>query len=216
MVTVTTYEKIEQLRQSVTSFESELSLNPNSATLIQESLDSVLQSLGKLSEEDQLLSLIRGGESGTLEFKQTFTKDVETGIKEKEKNIRKSSLKNVVGFLNSNGGTLIIGVKDDRTIVGIEADYFENDDKYLLNFKNQIKEKIGERSYIYLKWRIVSVQGKKVLVVECESASEPFFLEDKEFYVRTNPSVDRLEGSKLASYWQQRFGNTQHGQPQDQ
>lgn len=32
-------------------------------------------------------------------------------------------LKSVAGFMNNNGGTLLVGVADDRTVLGIEQDY---------------------------------------------------------------------------------------------
>jgi predicted HTH transcriptional regulator len=146
------------------------------------------------------------GESKNLEFKQSFSKDVDTGIKEKEKSIRESSLKNIVGFLNSEGGTLLIGVKDSGEIYGVENDYYENDDKYLLNFKSNVKDHIGEDAYPFLDWKLVSVGDKRILRVDCKtSTSEPFFLNESDFYVRTNPSVDKLVGPKLANYLKERF-----------
>lgn len=38
-------------------------------------------------------------------------------------------LKTVAAFLNTEGGDLLIGVGDDRKIVGIEHDRFDTDDK---------------------------------------------------------------------------------------
>ncbi len=201
-----THAKIESLRLSLDDFESELSLNPDSAGSIQSTLANTLDSIGALNQEDQLFALIRTGESRTVEFKQTFTKDVKTGIKEREKTVRESSLKNIVAFLNSReGGTLLIGVTDDGSIYGIENDYYESDDKYLLNFKNQVKTKIGEDSYLFVSWKIVTVQSKKVLRVDCLPTNEPAFLNETDFYVRINPSTDKLVGKKLAAYLRERF-----------
>ena len=202
---VTTSKKIEMLKTSIATFESELSVNPNSATAIQGELNNVLGSLGKLSKEDEILAMVRSGESKMLEFKQTFTKDVNMNIKQREKEIRRASLKNIVAFLNSDGGTLLIGVEDNGAITGIEDDYYKNDDKYLLNFKNQIKDRIGEDSYLFLNWEIITVKNKKILRVDCQSASTPFYLDETEFYVRTNPSADKLEGKKLFNYLKERF-----------
>jgi len=202
---VTTSKKIKMLKTSAAAFESELSVNPNSAIAIQGELDNVLGLLGKLSKEDEILAMVRSGESKTLEFKQTFTKDVDMDIKEREKEIRKTSLKNIVAFLNSDGGVLLIGVKDNKAITGIEVDYYENDDKYLLNFKNQVKDRIGEDSYLFLNWEIITVKNKKIFRVDCQPASTPFYLDETEFFVRTNPSTDKLEGKKLYNYLKERF-----------
>jgi predicted HTH transcriptional regulator len=38
-------------------------------------------------------------------------------------------------LLNSDGGTLLIGVEDKGNVIGIEDDFYENDDRHLLNFK---------------------------------------------------------------------------------
>jgi len=203
---VDTSLKIEQLEGEIKNFKTELSLNPKSARKIQNNLNGTLHSLGKLNEEEQIFELIRQGESKKLEFKKTFTRDVDRNIKENEKTIRMVSLKNIVAFLNSDGGTLLIGVDNDGGIYGIENDYFENDDKYLLNFKNNIKDHLGEIVYPFVDWKIVEVSNKKVLRVDCKpSSSDPFFLDSSDFYVRTNPSVDKLVGPKMAYYIKIRF-----------
>ena len=46
----------------------------------------------------------------------------------------------------------------------------------------------------------LQVDEQKVLLVECGSSQSPCYLEHKEFYVRTNPSTDKLEGPKLVEY----------------
>jgi hypothetical protein len=52
-------------------------------------------------------------------------------------------LKAVVGFMNSDGGILLIGVSDDGEILGLDADNFANEDKCRLHFKNLINTYIG-------------------------------------------------------------------------
>ena len=159
-----------------------------------------------LSEEDQIKLLIPKGESRRLEFKETFSLDVKTGTKEKY--IEKSALKTIGAFLNTEGGDLLIGVNDDEEVTGIDDEikkFYKNEDKYLLNFKNHIKSKVGEGFYPLLDYKIVEVNGKNVLRVNCGIASTPCFLEDKEFYVRSGPSTDLLEGKKQHEYIQARF-----------
>jgi hypothetical protein len=195
--------KLNNLEKVLDEFKEELSLNPNGAKNIQGLISSVLNDLGKLNKADQILSLIRKGESKTLEFKQTFSTDIKTN--KKEQFIVNSSLKNIVAFLNSDGGTLLVGVEDSGIIKGIERDCFTSDDKYLLNFKNNIKEKIGEKYYQFIDWEIADVYGKKVLIVTCKASEDPCYLNGKEFYVRTNPSVDQLEGPELVSYIKKHF-----------
>jgi hypothetical protein len=44
-----------------------------------------------------------------------------------------------------------------------------------------------------------------VLYVNCEKSAKPCYLDGKDFYVRTNPSTDKLEGPKLVNYIQNHF-----------
>ncbi len=159
-----------------------------------------------LSEEDQIKLLIPKGESKTLEFKETFSVDIKKGTKEKY--IEKSSLKTIGAFLNSEGGDLLIGVNDDGDVIGVDDEiskFYKNDDKYLLNFKNHIKSKVGEGFYPLIDYKLIEVDGKKVLRVNCGMANAPCFLEDTEFYVRSGPATDMLEGKKQHEYIQERF-----------
>lgn len=191
------------LEQDIFELKKELSLNPNNAELINERIEGVLEVFGKLTTSDRIISMIRKGESKTVEFKETFSKDIRTG--KREKYIEESSLKNIVAFLNSDGGTLIIGVTDASEIVGIEKDIYASDDKYLLHFKNSIKERIGAEFYPLIDYSLISIEGIKVLIVTCLISDKPVFLDEKEFYVRTNPAADKLEGRKLQEYINNHF-----------
>lgn len=70
--------------------------------------------------ERSIRDLIALGESATLEFKSTLQWDVIQGKLNKE--LRFSVLKTIAAFLNSAGGTLIIGVDDSGGIVGLGRD----------------------------------------------------------------------------------------------
>ena len=61
-----------------------------------------------------------------------------------------AAMKTVAGFLNSKGGTLVIGIKDDGTIVGLEPDRFESHDKALLFFDNLVKVWLSDVAAQYL------------------------------------------------------------------
>ena len=202
---IATQLQLNQLKEEINSLETELSLNPQNSKRLQTISTDTLESLGKLSDEERVLKAIRSGETKETEFKQTFNIDTRTG--RKEKYIQESALKNIVAFLNTKGGVLLIGVKDeDRQVTGIEVDDYQNDDKYSLNFKNAIKSRIGERFYDFIDWKIVDVQDKKLLVVECSASDNPCYLDDKDFYVRTNPSADKLEGPRMLQYINSHFG----------
>jgi len=159
-----------------------------------------------MSPADKLLALIPKGESKDLEFKQTFSMDVKKGTKEKY--IEKSALKTVVAFLNSEGGYLLVGVDDEGDITGVNDEiskFYKNNDKYLLNLKNHLKTKVGEGLYPLIDYSLVTVDGKDVLQIQCSPSNTPCFLDDNEFYVRSGPSSDMLEGKSQHEYIKERF-----------
>ncbi|KAA3606304.1 MAG: ATP-binding protein [Calditrichaeota bacterium] len=200
-----TNNKLNELQKTINDLQLELSLNPKNAPLILEKFETYQKALKSLTVEDEILSLIRKGEGKTIEFKQTFSKNIHTNRKDPE--IEKSSLKNIVGFLNSDGGTLLIGVADNSKVTGIEDDFFQSNDKYLLHFKNAVNSKIGSEFYPLIDYDIFSVLGKKILRVDCKPSEKACFFSRTEFYVRTNPATDRLEGNEFLEYVRRRFGN---------
>lgn len=202
-ILIQTFLKLIELQRTIDDLKLELSLNPKNANVILDKFESISSPLKKLSVEDEILSLIRKGENKKIEFKQTFSKNIHTQNKDKE--IEKSSLKNIVGFLNSQGGTLLIGVSDNGEVTGIEDDFYKSNDKYLLNFKNALNSKIGSEFYPLIDFDLYNVLEKLVLKVDCKPSQKPCFFDGNEFYVRTNPATDKLEGRQLIEYVNRRF-----------
>jgi len=205
---VHSHSQLQTLTTAIANLQRELALNPRSASEIRGQVDSMLETIGGLTEADRIMNLAREGESATAEFKESFSLDVKKQTKEKY--IELSALKTIVAFLNTNGGVLLVGVSDYGTIPGIdlEIDKFHkgNVDKFLLHFKNSIKTRIGEEFYPYIEYKLVPVGENRVLTVQCKESKTPCYLDNAEFYVRTNPATDKLEGPKLVQYVKNHFG----------
>lgn len=155
---------------------------------------------------DEIYHLLRLGESETLEFKSTMRKNLKTGKNGKE--IEIAWLKGIVGFMNTHGGILLIGVDDDANILGIDEDEFENEDKILLHFKNLISQHIGLEFSNLINLITNEIEGKTILVIECERAERPTFLYHKnseDFYIRSGPASVKLSVSKVLRYVQNRY-----------
>jgi len=151
--------------------------------------------------EEELRALIDRGESDALEFKSTLRWNLKTNKPGRE--IEKAWLKTVVAFLNTEGGTLLIGVADDGEIVGIGRDGFRNEDKYLLHFNNCVKQNIGLEFARFLSFGLKAIEGEKILVVDVEPADEPAFLiigEDEEFYVRVGPASRKVSPKQALEF----------------
>ncbi|MDR9424350.1 MAG: putative DNA binding domain-containing protein [Marinobacter sp.] len=204
---IRSHSRLETLTEEIAKLQRELALNPQSASTICGQVDGMLETIGGLTEADKVMSLVREGESGTVEFKETFSLDVRKG--KKEEYIELSALKTMVAFLNTNGGMLLVGVTDDGEISGIGEEvkkfHKNNNDKFLLHFKNRLKVRIGEQNYPFIDHKLVDLGSVHVLAVNCMPASSPCYLDGKDFYVRTNPATDKLEGPKLVEYVQNHF-----------
>lgn len=199
--------RITNLIKEVAFLQQQISLNPQSVDTANK-IDQMLEISNSLSEGQKLKSLIMNGESKKLEFKQTFQYCIKK--KTREVYVETSSLKTLVGFLNSEGGTLLIGVDDNGCIFGIdeELNKFHKDsfDKYLLNLKNKIKSRMGLSTLMLIEMSIVEVDDRSVLQLYCSPSDEEVFLDNKDFFVRTSPSTDKLEGRDFTSYVKNRFG----------
>ena len=142
---------------------------------------------------DELMELIRSGEGGRLEFKQTLRFNLKSGKNGKE--IEHACLKTVSAFLNSEGGTLLIGVSDDGCVTGFDEDDFDSDDRALLHFNNLVDRHIGTEFSRYIDSKVIAVEGKRVLRVHCTPAQAPAILDaakGEEFFVRSGPASRSL------------------------
>ncbi len=205
-------KNVTHLGYELNILKEQIIKNPNKATEIDNSLKEWLVRLDKLSIDEKVIKLVEKGETDVVEFKETLSLDVKK--KTKEKYIELSSLKTIAGFLNNKGGDLLIGVSDNGAFLGvsIEVNKFHKDkhnnssfDRFLLHFKSLLKERIGAEYYPYIDYQLVDVNESKVLYVNCGKSKKPCYLDGKDFYVRTNPATEKLEGPKLVDYIQNHF-----------
>lgn len=151
--------------------------------------------------EPSIRQLIVKGENRAVEFKSTMRMNLHS--KKPGKEIELAWMKGVAGFLNTDGGVLLLGVTDDGEITGLERDVFENDDKCRLHFKNLISRHLGADHSKYVRFLLVPVDGKTVGVVRCARSEDPVFLKDgnkEHFYIRNGPSSDELPVSQALNY----------------
>lgn len=197
---------VNTLDIAINGFKDRILLDPNSSYSIMNKLNKVKVALETLSEEEEYLSIIRSGENQHVEFKQTLSKNIKT--EQADKTIEKMVLKTICGFLNTSGGTLFVGVDDSGDIYGIDKDIHPNNDKYLLHFRNLLKDQIGDEFFTLVDYEIKKLLNKDVLVVKCIRSKKPVFLGQEEiFYIRSNPATDELKGRELLEYIKNHFKN---------
>ena len=152
-------------------------------------------------EEFDLSALIDDGESEAVEFKTTLRINLHTG--EADKRMEMAVLRTLAGFLNTNGGTLIVGVSDDGTPVGVEADKFPNEDRMSLHLVNIVKTRLGPRAMTAMHVHFEDYDDTRVLVIRCPRSLDPVFVKDRDverFFVRTGPSTTELTASQTQDF----------------
>lgn len=157
-------------------------------------------------KETDPIDLIHGGESESVEFKSTLRTNLHTD--QYDKRMGAVVLKTLAGFLNTNGGTLFIGVSDKGTPVGLEADGFSNEDKMNQHLYNIIIGSMGKNAGTAVHVNFAEFDGEQVMVVRCDRSSFPVYVKDgniDRFYVRTGPATNELSGEQMVSYINHRF-----------
>jgi len=156
-------------------------------------------------------SLIRSGESDRLEFKSTLRWDLKAG--KTNQAVERASLKTISAFLNAQGGTLLIGIRDDGSVEGIESDRFPNEDKFLLHLWTLIRTCFGRDVSPFIQTSLEEASGKTICAVRCNRSPRPVFLRqpgfNEEFYIRLGPASVALDVSEALKYIHTHF--PEHG-----
>jgi hypothetical protein len=124
--------------------------------------------------------LLKQQESKTLEFKSSLRWNLKED-RQDDKAITHSVLKTIAAFLNTDGGDLLIGVADDRNVIGVEHDRLENDDKFMRHLSQVVRNGLGDRAGTCIDPKMQIVEGKTVCLVSCQRSPEPVFLKWKEW-----------------------------------
>lgn len=159
--------------------------------------------------------LIAQGESVRVEYKGSLRWDYRE--EKVNKALTKSVLKTMVAFLNTDGGTLLIGVMDDGAIAGIEKDFATlgakgNRDGFELTLRNSIREHLGGEVSPFIEVTFGETQGRTVAIVSCEPYHKPVFLEDggeTEFYVRAGNTSQPLNIKAANEYIRAHWGKAE-------
>lgn len=152
-----------------------------------------------------ILDLLNKDEHENLEFKSTFRWDTRQNIVNRV--LEKSVMKTVAAFLNSQGGNLVIGVDDKKTIVGLSLDYGslvkKNADGFENHFTHVFQNMIGAefRQFVKLNWS--QADDKECCVVSVVPSHKPAYLKNdnnEEFYIRTGNGTTALKLSEANAY----------------
>lgn len=141
----------------------------------------------KLAPNPELMMLIKAGETDKVEFKVGAFRNPFTG--KKEDTMTANVMEEIAAFMNTSGGTVLVGVDDDSNIAGINQEYQVVDphkpnwDGYLLALVGSLKRLSLTNASHYVKFDRVALDSKDICRIIVRPSPEPVYVNDK-FYLR--------------------------------
>jgi len=120
----------------------------------------------------QIEFLIAQGEGYNLEFKQAIPSKLSELSTE------------LCAFSNAAGGILLVGIKDDGSVIGIELD------NLIRSRIQDVISNIEPRPEIIISE--VTIQGKNILCLDCKSGNKKPYVVSGSIYVRNGPNSQKI------------------------
>lgn len=133
---------------------------------------------------EQLKKLIAGGENQKAEFK-------EAGL-----DFPKNAYESICAFLNTNGGTLLLGVKDNGKITGITPNKVQKMKNDFINVMNS-GSKINPA--VHLDVKDFEIDGKTVLYIYIIQSSQVHRCNGKTYIRKNESDIDISNNNKAIS-----------------
>ncbi|KYC34768.1 transcriptional regulator [Scytonema hofmannii PCC 7110] len=169
------------------------------------------------SGDTGIVALIEQGENHQLEFKSTARWNLREN--KQDKAMEHEIVKAIAAFLNTNGGTLLIGVDDNGVPIGLNNDYQtlkkKNNDGYMLFLNNDLLlREIGKEFGTLFRITFHQVSGQDVCRVVVQRSPKPVYVklkdkngkEEEVFYIRSNNSSIKLSTKEAVEYSRNRWG----------
>lgn len=159
---------------------------------------------------DLVIDFLRQKESKTLEFKESLRGGGIGDTKHPEWRVSRA----IAAFANTEGGTLLIGVHDNGSAVGIDSDFASvngGQDEYQLRLNQVIDTAFGKSfTPTHIDITFHPVESFLVCRVGVKRSKDAIFLDNvkkkpKQFWVRNSGQTNELEGPDLARYLKDHF-----------
>lgn len=196
-------------------------------------IDTTEISIGK--QDITIKDLIGNGENESVEYKSSAlwskslteeelksplaSRDIRNFGREASKVI---IAKTIAGFLNTKGGHLIIGIKENKTknpdeIIGIEGEFSKLLDQCPDGYRRMIVDEIIRKYFHpeiynhfsdYIKISFPEIDGKILCWLQLKKSKIPVFLtirNEDYFFIRIDAETRKLEGKEMVEYCKNRF-----------
>lgn len=165
-------------------------------------------------QENEIEKLVSKGESSTLEFKASWAYDMKSCGKNKQ--IGEGIIKSITAFMNTEGGKILIGVGDDKTITGLESTDFKIFkkgktksqwvDEVTRDISSQFANFVGQDFQWQKKVYSEQYRDKTILVISVSKSDTAVFFKD-EFYIRSDGESVPLTTAEFSNYQNTRFSS---------
>jgi hypothetical protein len=150
--------------------------------------------------------LLKMDESNQLEFKSTFQWDIKSQTKNEK--LRFEVISTIAAFNNTDGGYLLIGVQDDKSIFSLEKDYSSLKDKkdrdgFNLLLTQEIENKISRSFLPGIQISFHNIENKDICLIKTDIGDDAIWLKENNqemFYIRTQNSTRALSPKESAEY----------------
>lgn len=155
--------------------------------------------------------LIAGDETYEVEFKSSARWNLREGFKDKR--MEDAVVKTIAGFLNTDGGTLFIGVDDRRTLIGFEHDTAlvkpPNADGFVNWLTTHLIGALAHAAVTRTRTRIEVIEGVEICRIDAARSSRPVTARmsgaDERFWVRMSNSTRALPEIEIENYCRDRW-----------
>jgi hypothetical protein len=169
----------------------------------------IIQLNSELSQD--YTELIAGGENDRVEFKSSFRYDYK--LQKVNKALESVIIKTISGFLNARGGSLLIGVADDGTILGLEEDYKtlnrKDSDGYTQLLMSSIADKLGTPVCRLVRILFYNENGKEICRVLVLPSPVPVYTKEDQrshFYIRTASGTREMDTEEAITFIRAKWG----------
>lgn len=175
------------------------------------SIDGIGKKLSTQTKEQiRVKSLIEEGESSSVEFKSSLRYCMHQ--KKPDKKIEHSSMKTIAAFINSDGGTLLIGVDDKKNILGLENDFNtlkagDKVDEFQKHLDNLIENYLTNSAFSFIDILFHELKEGTICEVQVKPNTKKHIIlkniadgGKEEFFIRRSASTKALTTSEMIDY----------------
>lgn len=185
--------------------------NPVEVKAILVELSNQAQTARQLDKQ-HVSDYLAAGEGQFVEYKSSLVWDYRQ--QRVNKDLYEPIMKTLAAFMNSQGGTLLIGIGDEGEVLGLEPDLLtmkkQNIDGFENTFNMAFNKMIGVQFRQHVEVAFPELEGKAICLVRVRPSNNPVYVVhqgQESFYVRAGNGTQALSVSQAAPYIQDRYGS---------